>query len=160
MVRLVPSHQGYSLAARRCGKLLGELESSGGRLFISMRLRDQRLMSPLLRSREPKVKEISTALARYESLPTVINNCKSGEIRELMERTGDNVLFGCAWSLPIGFIEETIDSYGDGRLVFGSNAPLHYYDCSLLQIGLADIPESSKRSILAGNLKRFLGSSL
>jgi hypothetical protein len=160
MVRLVPSHQGYSPVGRRCGRLLGQLESSGGRLFISMRMRDQRLMSPLLMSRELKAKDVSAALARHQSLPTVINNCKSGEIRELMERTGDNVLFDCAWSLPIGFIEETVDSYGDGRLVFGSNVPLHYYDCSLLQIRLADIAGSSKRNILAGNLKRFLGSIL
>lgn len=160
MVRLVPSLQGYSLTGRRCGGLLDDLASSGGRLFISMRMRDQRLMSPLVKFREVTVKEVSAALSSHTSLPTVVNNCKSGEMTALMESTGDNVLFGCAWSLPIGFIEDTVDSHGDERLVFGSNVPLHYYDSSLMQIRLAAIAESSKRRILGGNLKRFLGSIL
>ncbi len=157
LARLVPSLQGYSLTGRQCGRLLDKLESSGGRLFISMRMRDQRLMSPFLRSRNLTVKEVSTALSARNSLPTVINNCKSGEMGALMESTGDNVLFGCEWSLPIGFIEEVVDSHGDGRLVFGSNVPLHYYQCSLMQITLAEIAEGSKRRILGGNLRSFLG---
>ena len=92
----------------------------------------------------------------FPGLRVIVNNTRSAEIERILENTEDNVVLGCDWSLPVGFIERLVDAHGDGRLVFGSNSPLHYYQSSLLRIQMADIPLSSRRMILSGNIDHML----
>lgn len=155
-LRIVPSYHRYSLTNRRCEHLLEEARSRNMTIFISFRMRDERLTHPLLNLKRTRTSDLTSTLSKLPDLRVVINNAKASEIENLLPNTPNNTLVGCGWSFPIGFIERMVDLHGDERLVFGSNAPLHYYQSSLLQIRKADISERSKKRILGDNLREML----
>jgi len=154
--RIVPCYHGYSPLSRRCQRFLRECESQGTTVFLSLRMRDERLNQPLLRLRPTAVKDLISSLAGVPGLNVVVNNARAGEVDELLSKGMERVRAGCEWSFPIGFIERMVDAYGDRRLVYGSNVPLHYYQSSLLQVLMAGISERSKRRILGRNLMEIL----
>ncbi len=159
VVRLVPSYHGYTVLSKRCQRFLRQCESCGTTVFVSLRMRDERLSHPLLRLRPSRVMDLAHVLSKVPGLDVVVNNAKSNEIDELLSRGMERVRASCDWSFPIGFIEKIVDRCGDDNLVYGSNAPLHYYRSSLLQVLMADIPEKSKAKILGHNIGRILRSS-
>jgi len=158
LARLVPPYHQYSPAEKPFLTFLNGIRSRGGVAFISVRMRDDRLASPLLRPATIPIEALTTALKRLPGLKVVVNNARSDEVRTLLSETGETVVAGCEWSFPTGFLEEVVDEFGDRRLVFGSNAPLHYYASSLLQVTGADIPRRSMRRILADNIREMLPS--
>ncbi len=157
IIRMVPSHHRYRLSDSRTRKLLDSAESENQLVFISTRMRDRRLLDPSFRILGTEVEGIIDAATSHPDLSLVVNNAKAAEVEKILSRT-DNVLVGCEWSFPIGFIRRMVGDHGDSRLVFGSNAPLHYYKSSLLQVEKADIPPASRRRILGGNISRLLSS--
>lgn len=156
MVRVTPAHHLYSVRNRALNRLMAMLESGGKVLFISMRMRDERLRHPILRTRPIRPDELISALEPFPDLPVVVNNAKSAEMERILQNCGDNVLVGCTWSMPVGFIERMVDDHGDHRMVFGSNVPLHYYQSSLLQINGASISSRSRDRILRENAGALL----
>ena len=154
-LRLVPSYHRYTLRNRRLCKLLEAASEKGLDVFVSLRMRDERLESPLLKPLPTSASDLASTISRFPSITFVVNNARSSEIRLILSRT-DNALVGCDWSLPIGFVEEVADEFGPERLVLGTNAPLHYYGCALLQVREADIPASWRRKILWENAQKLL----
>ena len=160
LLRMTPTHHGYSPLNRTVLHFLSGLETGGSVLFMSMRMRDERLIHPMLKTRPVSPDGLISALRRFPALRVIINNARSTEMRRILERTGDRVLLGCDWSLPIGFVERMVGEHGDHRIVFGSNSPLHYYQSSLLQVQEADLPERSRRRILCENAAALLGETI
>ena len=156
LVRVTPTHHLYSVRNRALNRLMAILESGGRALFISMRMRDERLRHPILRTRPIRPDELVSALEPFPDLPVVVNNARSVEMDRILQNCGDNVLVGCTWSMPVGFIERMVDEHGDHRMVFGSNVPLHYYQSSLLQINGANISGRSRDRILRENAGALL----
>jgi hypothetical protein len=156
LFRLVPCYHRYSLSKEPGLQLLEDAERRDATVFVSLRMRDSRLSHPLIGARPAEIQPIIDSASSFPGLRLIINNAKAREIEQILSAT-DNTYLGCEWSLPIGFVKSVVESYGDGRLVFGSNAPLHYYQCSLLQILEADIPPRSREMILGGNMASISG---
>ena len=76
-------------------------------------------------------------------------------------RDSRNVVIEIAGSDPTtGFVEMAVRELGAERVVFGSDAGGRSFASQLAKVLGADIPEATKRLILAGNLKRLLGPIL
>jgi hypothetical protein len=157
LLRLTPAYHGYSIGSRSTSRFLSTVESDVRGLFISFRMRDDRLNHPLLRMTPIDPTALVETLREVPELPVIVNNARKSEIETIIENTGDHVMLDCTWSLPIGFIERMVEEHGDHRLVYGSNVPLHYYQSSLLQVLGADISLKSLGRILGGNIAPFLG---
>ncbi len=154
LMRVVPPSHRFSPRSRRFIRLLEAASEAGVTVLISLRMRDERLERPLLKPLHASASQLASTISKFPSLKVVVNNARSNEANLILSRT-DNSLVGCEWSFPIGFVEEMADKFGPERLVFGSNFPLHYYQCSLLQVTEADIPASWKRMILYENIQRI-----
>lgn len=55
-----------------------------------------------------------------------------------------------------GFVEMAVRELGAERVIFGSDVGGRSYASQIAKVTSADIPETAKRSILAGNLRRLL----
>jgi len=154
--RIVPSYHGYTPLGKRCRRFLREREAEGTTVFVSLRMRDERLNQPMFKLRPTNVKDLVSSLDGVPDLNVVVNNARAGEVEELLSKGTEHIRAGCEWSFPVGFIEKMVDAHGDRKLVYGSNAPLHYYQSSLLQVLMADISEKSKGRILGRNMKDAL----
>ncbi|MBU7004957.1 MAG: hypothetical protein HXS50_05280, partial [Theionarchaea archaeon] len=157
LLRLTPTYHGYQVGSRSTWRFLSRVGSHVRALFISFRMRDDRLSHPVLRTTPVDTPALVEALREVQGLPVIVNNARKSEIETIIENTGDQVMLDCTWSLPIGFIERMVEEHGDHRLVYGSNVPLHYYQSSLLQLLGADISRKSLERILVGNIAPVLG---
>jgi hypothetical protein len=62
----------------------------------------------------------------------------------------------CGSDPTAGFVEMAVRELGERRVIYGSDFAGRSFASQLAKVLGADIPESSKRLILAGNLKRLL----
>ncbi len=154
--RLAPSYHGYSTRNRKCRSVLADAASRGHLVLLSLRMRDERLNHSLFRPKRVNLEDLISSARGIKDIRLVVNNAKPNEMEEILRDAPDGTMVGCEWSMPVGFLERMVEHYGDWRLIYGSNAPLHYHQCSLLQVQQADIPGESKRRILGGNLAEHL----
>ncbi len=78
--------------------------------------------------------------------------------RPLLERYG-NVYVETSGHITDGGIEAFVQSYGGGRLLFGSDFPRSYFGSMMLAIAHAQIPDAEKQAIAGGNLFRLLSEA-
>jgi predicted TIM-barrel fold metal-dependent hydrolase len=72
-------------------------------------------------------------------------------------RSSPNIAADLAGSDPVsGFTEMAVQELGADRILFGSDVPGRSFATQLGKVLGADLPEDSRRLILAGNLKRLL----
>ena len=57
------------------------------------------------------------------------------------------------------FIEETVENFGAGRVLFGSGSPYFDQRYEIMRGLLAKVSEDDREAILSGNAKRMLGYS-
>ncbi|HLH34280.1 MAG TPA: amidohydrolase family protein [Alloacidobacterium sp.] len=76
-------------------------------------------------------------------------------------RDTPNVYAGIAGSDPVsGFVEMAVRELGAERVIFGSDAGGRTFASQMAKVIGADIPDSAKELILAGNLRRLLAPVL
>ncbi len=62
----------------------------------------------------------------------------------------------CGGDPTAGFVEMAVRELGERRVIYGSDFAGRSFASQLAKVLGADIPESSKRLILAGNIRRLL----
>ncbi|MCS7223105.1 MAG: amidohydrolase family protein [Armatimonadetes bacterium] len=55
-----------------------------------------------------------------------------------------------------GALEEVVAEVGPGRLIFGSGAPIHYFQSSLMPLLHSDLSDEAKTLVLVENLRRIV----
>ncbi len=60
-------------------------------------------------------------------------------------------------SLEAGGLEAVVEAYGAERILFGSGFPFHYPHAAVLDLLHAELADTDREKIAAGNLRRLLG---
>ena len=145
-LRMFPASHRFPLNRLALGALLDEMGARHVPLFLSLR-------------RGAEWNAIYSLLAEFPDLTCVV--CDHGPwgqdrmFRPLLERY-PNFYVDTAQYMLDGGIEALVNSYGPGRLLFGSGFPESYFGGMMLALRHAEISDEAKDAISGGNLERIL----
>ncbi len=159
-IRLNPNYHGYKLDDPVFARLL-ELATSL-RLIVTMAMimEDERMMHPLLRvppvDPSPLIEIVShipvLRLVLLNAMP--VRNFRGETMKKVME-AGD-VYVEIAMLEGMGGVNKLLKEVSVDRVLFGSNAPLFYFESASLKLQESSLDDSKLRSIRSANARRLL----
>jgi len=161
-VRLHPNYHGYSPASLEAVRLVEKTAALGLPVVISMGIEDTRH-----HHRQFLVPDVSPGetaqLINYLPNATYLiagATCSVCLAIEGLLEDPTNVHYDLSRVQgPVGDVALLVGRMGAGRILFGSNLPLHVPESAQLSIDTADISEPEKDLIRQGNARRLLGET-
>jgi hypothetical protein len=148
-LRVFPNSHRYLANAVSMGDWLEPMVARRIPLFVSVR-------------RGMEWRDVYGLLAEFPELVCVVcdHGCWGMDrlFRPLLERY-PHVYVDTAQYLLDGGIEALVNTYGAGRLLFGSGFPESYFGGMMLALRHAQIPEEARAAIAGGNLERILAEA-
>ena len=157
-LRLYPNYHGYKLDDPVFAKLLGL--AAGKRLIVelAMIMEDERMMHPLLRVPPTDPAPLAAVVRKTPGLRLVIVN----GLRTLRDKALVELVNAGDVSVEIGMLD-ALNGVGDllaalpaGRVLFGSHAPLFYFESASLKLKESPLNEDQLRAIRCDNARRLL----
>lgn len=153
-IRLHPTYHGCTLDDPDFAKLL-ELAASRGLLVqIATNLEDRRMMHPLLQIEPPGIKPLAGIAKKTPGLRLELLGLKSPPPKDLLDACDACMDFSMIEG--VGGIANLLDRVAPDRILFGSHAPLFYFESSRLKLQESPLDESQLRAIRWGNAQRLL----
>lgn len=157
-IRLHPNYHGYQLDAPVFEELLHA--ASGAKLFvqIAITMEDERMMHPQLQV--PHVDAAPLVYVKSQANIVLLNAFRAvrGDVlQKLVEHT--NLKFDISWIEGLAGIERILKTIPIDRLLFGSHAPLFYYDSALLKLEESALTDEQLDAIRFKNASTLLDIS-
>jgi predicted TIM-barrel fold metal-dependent hydrolase len=158
-LRLHPNYHGYTLKDQVFGDLLGLAAKHKLVVQLVLSMEDPRTQHPLVRVPVVDTAPLAEVLHSFPKLPVQLLNIRmEGEPLRKLAQAGQ-VYFDFAMMEKLGGVELMLRSVPLERMMFGSHAPLFYFESALFKVKEAGLSEEQKRAILEGNAKRFLSGA-
>lgn len=156
-IRLHPNYHGYSLDDPLFARLLRAAAERDLLVQVVVTMEDERMMHPLLRVPHVEAAPLVDILADSPPVRLILLNAFRAVRGELLVRLVEhtNVLFEIAWIEGIAGIRRTLDIVPVDRLLFGSHAPLFYYDSALLKLEESAFSEGELNAIRCENARQL-----
>lgn len=167
-VRLLPGYHGYSLRCPQMTALAAAIDSLGLPLQLCARLQDERLQHPRYPVANVPLHEIAELADKAGGrAPLLVSGLRESEWEQmLMHLSSDSPrerLFCDLWYCngPLAVIASLCSRSGNGAdtFAYGSCHPIQTAEATALQLAAANISETSRYSLCAGNARHFLGLS-
>ncbi len=157
-IRLHPNYHGYKLDDPRFLELL-KLATSH-RLFVQIAcvMEDERTQHPLLRVAPVDLSPLPKALEAVPGARIMLLNWQrnSGGKPTLLMLKETNVLFDLAMVESIMGVETLLEELPAERIVFGSYAPVFYFESAKLKLQESALDGKQLEAITHGNAARWL----
>jgi len=153
-IRLHPSYHGYKLDDPDFAKLLREAAGRGLLVQLVAIMEDRRMMHPLLQVEPPDLKPLAGVLKRTPGLRLELLNLKGPLPLELLE--AGEVSMEMAMIEGVGGVGALLSRVPADRVLFGSHAPLFYFESALLKLKESPLNEDQLRAIRCDNARRLL----
>jgi len=158
-IRLYPSYHGYRLDEPEFASLLAQAAQCGLLVQLVIIMEDERMMHPLLRVEPVNVKPLAEVIRPIPGLRLVLLNSwrtVSGDSLNGLLAAG-NVSTDIAMLEGVGAVEKLLERAPVDRILFGSYAPLFYFDSAELKLRESGLSESQSRAVRRENAQRLLG---
>ncbi|MBM3744297.1 MAG: metal-dependent hydrolase [Acidobacteria bacterium] len=160
-IRVHPGYHHYKLDDADFARLAEAAARRGLILQVEGWLEDERHHHPLMRVPTPDLAPLTGALARSPGLRVVVLNAlrtATGAAKQLAGlRALTEVYFDFAMPDGLTDLNALIELVGRERVVFGSYAPMFYFESAELKIREAGLDETTAALIRAGNARRLMG---
>ena len=157
-IRLHPNYHGYGLEQTRFGRLLEMAVERGLVIQLALGMEDERMMHPLLRVSPVDAAPLADALKRAPGVQLVLLNAarlvRGDALRRLLD-AGD-VYVEIATLDGVGCVERLLTHVPLDRILFGSNAPLFYFDSALLKLSESALAPPQLHAVRVGNAERLM----
>ena len=153
-VRLYPNYHGYTLADPLFGELLEAAARRTLIVQIALVMEDDRTQNPLMPVAPVDPAPLLEAVKSHSSARVVVLN--GNRIPGAKQLSEAGVHFDFAMREGIGGVARLMGETAAGRVVFGSNYPLFYFESAELKIKEAGLPEIEARAIREENARRLL----
>ena len=155
-VRLYPNYHRYLLEDPKFAKLL---DLAGERKLIvqlAVSMEDERMQHPLMQVPHVDVKPLPALLASRPNLRVVLLNWWRGVKSDQLARlaSAGQVCFDIATVEGVGGVGNLLEQVPADRVVFGSCAPVFYFESALLKLKESPLSERQLQAIRAGNAQR------
>jgi len=156
-IRLHPNYHGYKLDEPDLVKLLKL--ATDRRLIVQMALlmEDERMMHPLLRVQQVDPKPLAAVLKEVPGARLVLLNA-TGKLsgQPLKDVTNAGQVFVEISTLEgVGGISNLLTQIPANRILFGSHAPLFYFESAVFKLKESMLDSDSLRLISRGNAERL-----
>jgi predicted TIM-barrel fold metal-dependent hydrolase len=160
-IRLHPTYHGYKLDDPDFARLLRLAAERGLIVQLALIMEDRRTMHPLLQVEPTDTKPLADLVKNTPGLRLLLLNSSTtlrGEpLLELVK--GGEVYVDIAMLDGIGAIGNLLAQVPADRVLFGSHAPLFYFEASLLKLKESQLSEEQMRAICCDNARRLLSKN-
>jgi predicted TIM-barrel fold metal-dependent hydrolase len=157
-IRLHPNYHGYKLDHPVFATLLSRAADRRLVVQLAVAMEDERMMHPLLQVPTVDTTPLAGVVRRVPSIRLVLLNAlrtfRGKPLQDLLE-TG-NVFVEIAMLEGVGGVGTLLDQAPNDRILFGSHAPLFYFESALLKIKESVLTEAQLLAIRAANARRML----
>jgi predicted TIM-barrel fold metal-dependent hydrolase len=157
-IRLHPNYHGYKLDDPDFRELLRLAAAQKLVVQISVCMEDERTQHPLMRVGPVDLAPLAEEVEGMAQLRLVILNCyptfRLEALRKL--RSAAEICFDFAMIERIGAVSRLAEEISFPRVVFGSNAPLYYFESALLKVRESGLTEAQARMVYTENARRLM----
>lgn len=158
-VRLFPNYHGYSLDDTRFVDLLKFASERSLIISISLQLEDERMMHRLLRVPPVDPAPLVEAFTIVPNARVLLLNAKqtirsNTAVQQLI--ADRNLYIDTAMLEGLGAISQLLTSIPLEKILFGSNAPLFYFQAAILKLTESDLDRWQIKSIQQGSAQQLL----
>ncbi len=157
-IRLFPNYHRYQLDDPKFGKLLGLCVKRSLLVQISVMMEEERMQNPLLKVPHVDVSPLGTVLPAQPNARIVLLNwwrAVKGEQISKAAKAG-NVCFDIATLEEVGGIACLLKLVPADRVIFGSYAPLFYFESALLKLKESPLSPDQLEAIRSASAKKLL----
>lgn len=153
-IRLHPNYHGYTLDDPRFIELLEAATAKKLLIQIVAQLEDERTQHPLMQVKPVDFKPLSSALQRVPEARVMILNANRAMSMTTLQ--GCNATLDIAMLEGVGGIENLLKDWPLEKLVFGSHAPLFYFESAKLKLQESELSGAQASAITHENAQRLL----
>jgi len=157
-VRLHPNYHGYRLDEPAFAEVMSLATERRLVVQIVMHMEDERMMHPLIRVEPVKINPLAALLPRWKQTPVVLVNAlnvlSSDQVAELL--AANNVYAEIAMLEGIGGLDRLLTTAPHSQILFGSHAPLYYFESAALKLEESTLGAAARNAICFGNAKRLV----
>lgn len=157
-IRLHPNYHGYKLDDPDFAKLLQLSAERGLIVQLALIMEDERAMHPLLRVEPTSVNGLDNLLRPMPGLRVVLLNSQrflGGQALADLIAAGE-VYVEIAMLEGVGGVANLLTRTPQNRVLFGSCAPLFYFESALLKLQESPLSDEQLRAIRSENARRLL----
>jgi len=160
-IRLHPNYHGYKLDDPDVAKLLRLAAERGLIVQLVLIMEDERTMPPLLRVEPTSVTGLSGLLKQTPGLRLVLSNSQ----RVLRNQTlaglmaAGEVYVEIAMLEGVGGVANLLAQVPLDRVLFGSYAPVYYFESALLKLQESPLSDEQLGAIRSANARRLLAKN-
>ena len=158
-IRLHPNYHSYHLDDPNFARLLRLATERRLLVQLALVMEDERMMHPLLRVEPVDVAPLAEVVKQTPDLRLVLLNA----LRTLRGQSLTDLLAAGDVSVEISMLEgvgavaNLLAQVPPGRVLFGSHAPLFYFESARLKLQESPLDQGQLQAICRGNARRVLG---
>ncbi|MCX7825948.1 MAG: amidohydrolase [Verrucomicrobiae bacterium] len=160
-LRLHPNYHGYKLDDPDFAKLLRLAAARGLIVQLVLIMEDERMMHPMLRAEPTSVKPLAAVLKQTPRLRLQLLNSQRvlcGPALASLAAAGD-VSVEIAMLEGVGGVLKLLADVPLHRVLFGSYAPMFYFESALLKLQESPLSDAQQRAIRCDNARRLLAKT-
>jgi len=154
-IRLHPNYHGYSLSDPNFARLLKLAAERRLIVQLALVMEDERMMHPLLQARPVDTAPLAGLVKQMPSLRLVLLNAlRTLRAKPLLDLiAAGNVFVEISMLEGIGGVGNLLQQVPSTRVLFGSHAPLFYFESSLFKLRESPLSDEQMRNIRAANAR-------
>lgn len=161
-IRLHPNYHGYKLDDPRAARLL-ELAADRGLLVqLVVSMEDERTQHSLVRVPHVDCAPLAGLMKQHARLRLVVLNAfralSPQQAADVVDAAPRRVAFDIAMLEGVGAVARLVDKLGLEHVVFGSLAPLFYFESAKLKLRESELAGAQIEAITAANAARLLAN--
>jgi hypothetical protein len=153
-IRLHPNYHGYALDDARFLKLIEAATSGKFLIQIVAQMEDERTQHPLMQVKPVNFKPLPAALKKVPAARVMVLNANRAMSMTALQ--GCPVWLDIAMLEGVGGVENLLRDWPLDKLVFGSHAPLFYWESAKLKLQESDLSDKQLAAITHQNATRCL----
>jgi uncharacterized protein len=160
-IRLHPNYHGYQLDDPDFRRLLQMASARGMLVQLAVVMEDERMMHPLLRVEPVDTAPLVDLVQQTSGLRLVLLNAlRTLRAQHLLSLvTSGEVYVEISMLEGVGGIANLFAQLPSHRVLFGSHAPLFYFESALLKLKESPLTDEQQRAIRIGNAQRLLAKN-
>lgn len=150
-IRVYPTYHGYDLDHANFLQLCSALQARSLPLFICARLEDERL-EYIITPKAIDITKVALLTDTYPQLKIVLLSFRKEELCSILQtiESSSNLFFDASGLKNNLFaIDRTLENFGNGKLLFGSQWPLYCFTSTWLKVTKAECSQQAKQEIFS-----------